>query len=138
MGELLTTLSIWFLTRTGDARRRGSERDELASELQRVREELRRSREDLLHRANAYERACLNRDRYRGECDALRGSRASVARDYGGLPANPAPVHRRSVQDPYAAIPSYEDVEEIPRHPGYCPLDPYESGSAVAFPKSNP
>ena len=138
LGELLTTLLIWFLTRTGDARRRGGERDELASELQRVREELRRSREYSLRRADAYERPCLDRDRYRGEHDALRGSRAAVARDYGELPTNSAHVHRGSVRNPYATISSYEDVHEIPRHPGYCPPDPCESGSAGAFPKSNP
>ena len=42
VGELLKTLSTWFLTQTEDALRRGGERNGLVSELQRVQDELRR------------------------------------------------------------------------------------------------
>ena len=89
VGELLTTLWAWFLTRTEDARHRGGERDRLAPELQRVQEDFFRSREDSLSRVDAYERACLDCDRYRGERDALRRGRATVARDSGDIPVNP-------------------------------------------------
>ena len=138
VGELLTTLSTWFLTRNEDARRRGGERDRLASELQRVQEELRRSREDSLHRVNAYECASFDRDRYRGERDALRGGWATVARDSGMLLGTAAPVRREAPRDPYAPISSYGDADKVPRHPGYCPPDPYESAPAGAFPQANP
>lgn len=98
-------------------------------------EELLRFREDSLHHVDAYERACLDRDRYRRERDALRGDRAGVARDSVGLPANSPPVRREAARDPYPPIRCCEDVKEVPRHPGYCPQTLMDQPQRGSFPK---
>ena len=152
MGEPLTTLSNYFITRIEEASGPGGDRDSLSSDLQCVKEELSSSRKDSCSRVDAYERAYLDRDRCRRDRDTLPSGRVTSACEGGAPPASPGLVLRDSVCDPYAqpgyttpplngsgvVISSFEELREVPRHPSCCAPDPYGPGSPRVLPKANP
>ena len=150
VGGFLRTLAAWYLSRSEEARRLGAERESYASAVRRLQHEVGTLREAAVGQASALERSHAERDRYRRERDELRAVRSAAPiaprhamrdpyEDRGYEPPRTSDVARpdgsanRWSQGEEVAMPPLADVGVgVPRHPSYCPSNPYVSGPSSA------
>ena len=140
---ILSTLASCYLPRSEEACRIEADRASDTSELSRVQTELTALRESLRQQGILLERATSERDRYRGERNALREAPAPAAPSFNARSATerrdpyevfesgpsarggrfPYTEHAHHYAQPHpSAMPSFDErVSKTPPHPGYCP-----------------